>query len=165
MEKFEQGFHLRYSDRIAKPEFIRYIPSIVSMSNTMDEGLVISHQFNLKYDPKYTQACTEEYILSTFYQTEYSYVIALQDNVVIGMATILNGLYHESCNINKFIIEKEYRGMGYGSKFLKQLMLELKRDRKYKFVGLNVIINNIPAMKLYKKLGFSPIEEYRIAKL
>ncbi|WBW95565.1 GNAT family N-acetyltransferase [Oceanirhabdus sp. W0125-5] len=46
----------------------------------------------------------------------------------------------------------DYRKRGYGEKVVKALTNSLKN--KIKFIGLNVKVDNLPAIKCYKKLGF-----------
>jgi len=52
----------------------------------------------------------------------------------------------------------DYRKRGYGLKVVKALSSSL--NNKIKFIGLNVKVNNFPAINCYKKLGFKEYGEF-----
>jgi ribosomal protein S18 acetylase RimI-like enzyme len=54
-------------------------------------------------------------------------------------------------------VDSECRGRGYGKKLIRKL-LRFGRDNGAERAYLQVVIDNVPALKLYKKLGF--VEEY-----
>lgn len=54
-------------------------------------------------------------------------------------------------------ISKEYRGRGFGEKLLKIEIKESKKGFKPKNLWIEHVQNNIPARKLYQKLGFVEI--------
>ena len=61
--------------------------------------------------------------------------------------------------IHSFYINKEYRGLGIGKKFLIGIINILKRD-KLKYVELTIDPGNRAACSLYKRLGFT-VKEVR----
>lgn len=52
----------------------------------------------------------------------------------------------------------DYRHKGYGEKVVCSLVKDLKN--KIEFIGLNVKVNNSPAINCYKKLGFKEFGEF-----
>jgi GNAT superfamily N-acetyltransferase len=56
-------------------------------------------------------------------------------------------------------IDPEYLGRGYGKILFHNCMSTL-RDMGYEMVGLAVTCNNVPAMRLYEKMGFFFVEEF-----
>lgn len=64
---------------------------------------------------------------------------------------------------NRFYLESlyvlpEFQGKGIGTELLK--MVELKaKDLKYPDIWLGVMVQNIPSLEWYKKLGFQFVEE------
>lgn len=60
----------------------------------------------------------------------------------------------------------EYRGKGYGSSVTASLLMDLWKDVSH--IGLNVLSNNLPAIRIYEKLGFyyySTHEEIKANKI
>ena len=60
--------------------------------------------------------------------------------------------------IDDFIVSSKYRRKGNAEKFIKWCVKNLKID------NISVIIDNIPALNLYKKCGFKIQKEYMINK-
>lgn len=66
--------------------------------------------------------------------------------------------------LSDFEIEEEYRGQGYGFKSMKIILKKIqtllpKNDGIY----LSVFKDNHPAVKIYEKLGFKIIKEYKFS--
>lgn len=61
------------------------------------------------------------------------------------------------CNV--YVLE-EYRGMHLAEKMMNRA-IEICRERKFRTIHLHVSEENIPAVALYKKLGFSFVDAYR----
>lgn len=59
----------------------------------------------------------------------------------------------EEAEIINFYVAKKYQGMGFGTKLL-DFAVELCRMSEVKTLSLEVRPNNVPALKLYEKLGF-----------
>ncbi|KMT22625.1 GNAT family N-acetyltransferase [Clostridium cylindrosporum] len=62
---------------------------------------------------------------------------------------------YRHCEIGIAIYKKEKRGQGYGKDSLKTLLDFIFNDMNMNLVYLNVLENNIPAINLYKSLGFT----------
>ncbi|MEI7542653.1 MAG: GNAT family N-acetyltransferase [bacterium] len=95
------------------------------------------------------------------------YFIIRKNSDLIAMA----GVHFYSKEIGIAVIGNvatapEYRGMGYGSSVTASLLMDLWKDVSY--IGLNVLSDNIPAIKVYEKLGFyyySTHEEIKANKI
>ncbi|MFP4662210.1 MAG: GNAT family N-acetyltransferase [Halanaerobiales bacterium] len=57
------------------------------------------------------------------------------------------------------IVSEEYRGRGYGEELIKS-MLSFARNNSARTAYLQVVKSNIPAINLYKKLGFTELYKY-----
>lgn len=96
---------------------------------------------------------------------EVFYVIKSQDKI-IGYCTYhlkpelsFKGLRKKSV-IFSIAIDKEFRHKGFGRKLLEESMKEMKINN-VSAVFLYVNVNNIPAVKLYEKTGFSIVKEVK----
>ena len=66
-----------------------------------------------------------------------------------GAETVL-----DECNIGNVVIDKEFRGRGFATVLMSRLLDELKKSGISK-VFLEVEHDNVPALALYDKLGFT----------
>jgi ribosomal protein S18 acetylase RimI-like enzyme len=64
----------------------------------------------------------------------------------------------ESGHLQTLSLSKEYRGMGI-SKLVFRILLNEAEKTGYESVFLSVLIDNIPAIKLYESLGFDVIDK------
>lgn len=78
---------------------------------------------------------------------------AVVDGKTVGNADIYleNPAIPRLCRI---IIYKEFRGMGFGKKLVRELVKYCVRNLKLKIIELNVLEGNTVAYKCYKKAGF-----------
>lgn len=82
------------------------------------------------------------------------YIVAKIENEIVGFAGInYNYDYVEIMNI---VSKKTYRRKGIASALLEKLILNSKEFNVSK-IGLEVSEKNIPAIKLYEKLGFKQV--------
>lgn len=82
---------------------------------------------------------------------------ALWDQVPCGIANLYLQPYKKLAHQCLFaiIIDEKYRGKGVG-KVLMQELIHLAKERfKIEILHLEVYEHNLPAVKLYKKLGFT----------
>lgn len=77
-----------------------------------------------------------------------TFIIADENDFAIGYAIMTVSEYE--IYIAKFGISKEVRGCGYGEKLLRYIIDNVKAE----IYVLEVRSQNIPAINLYKKLGF-----------
>jgi ribosomal-protein-alanine N-acetyltransferase len=62
--------------------------------------------------------------------------------------------------ISSIAIGKKYRGKGLAEKLLKESIQEMKLN-KISSIFLYVNVNNVPALRLYEKIGFKKITELK----
>ncbi len=60
---------------------------------------------------------------------------------------------------NMFVDNEGHRGQGTGKKLLGALIDEMKARRDIKFIELNVVLTQEPAINLYKSFGFKQIRD------
>lgn len=82
------------------------------------------------------------------------YLVFIEDNKIIGYLYYSD--IYDRAEINQIEIENFHRNCGKGTKLLEEFIKIVKKD-----ITLEVKIDNIPAIKLYKKFGF---EEKAIRK-
>ena len=77
-------------------------------------------------------------------------VATLDDEVIcyIGAESVL-----DECNIGNIVTAREHRGHGYATNVM-SVLLNILRQNEIKKVFLEVENDNVPAIALYKKLGF-----------
>lgn len=80
---------------------------------------------------------------------------------IIGYAHILIAnldsgmILNNRCFINDLYVSSEYRNQGIGKKFL-DYILYVAKEKQCQYVNLNVVVNNIAAMRFWQKNGFIP---------
>jgi ribosomal protein S18 acetylase RimI-like enzyme len=85
------------------------------------------------------------------------YVLKKEDNkLVAGGLGVIEG---NKLDIYNIYVSHEARGNGHGEEVVKRIMLE-GRWRNVDFAYLQVAVDNIKALNLYKKLGFKEIYKY-----
>jgi len=152
----------KFKTKKGKEVSIRYL----YMNDTKD----LLELYNSLVDEKaYTIACKkftleEEKLfikdsLNKIEREEAIFLIAEVDGRAFGVASIKK---EDSPMINHrgefgIILKKEIRGEGVGQELIKAILKEAKRFLKIKIVTLNVFEENIPAINLYKKMGFVQI--------
>ncbi|MDQ0232625.1 GNAT family N-acetyltransferase [Metabacillus malikii] len=68
-------------------------------------------------------------------------------------------LESEYIGLFDIVTTEKYRNKGFGSKLV-QHILQWGKDNGAKYAYLQVMLNNLPALKLYSKLGFEEIYRY-----
>ncbi len=77
---------------------------------------------------------------------------------IIGAAYLLWRKNRRSGRIYNIVITPNFQGKGYGAKLLVQCELECQR-RKWRYISLEVRVDNKSAIKFYKKHGFEIIDK------
>ena len=77
------------------------------------------------------------------------YILLKEEEVI---AYIYYSHIYDRCEINQIEVLKEKRNLGYGTKILKYLTEKVEMP-----ITLEVNKKNIPAIKLYRKLGFKDV--------
>jgi RimJ/RimL family protein N-acetyltransferase len=117
-----------------------------------DAKILINKKFSLKDEKKFL-----EKILAGIKSKTRVSLVAECDDKIIGVTNIELGRGVQN-HIGKFgiTIMRGYRGVGLG-KYLMSEVIRLAKEElnpKPKIIQLEVYVNNIPAINLYKKLGF-----------
>lgn len=128
------------------------------------EGVVVYNQFADEWINSYTSFSgmnnkksleTMEMMLSNILGEKICVVIHSGDQAVgCGFGVIENNCI----GIFDVIVKKDFRGNGYGEKIMRSILSHASK-RKVETAYLQVVVGNIVAETLYKKLGFK--EEYR----
>ncbi|MGF7059502.1 GNAT family N-acetyltransferase [Brassicibacter mesophilus] len=71
----------------------------------------------------------------------------------------LGVLEREHMGLFDIVVDKEYRGRGYGEQMMRGL-IKIGKNNGAKIAYLQVMLNNSPALKLYSKIGFKEIYQY-----
>ena len=79
------------------------------------------------------------------------YIIAKENNEIVGFAGILIVL--DEATLNNIVVKKSHRCRGIGGELLETL-IDLCEELNLKSLTLEVNVENIPAINLYKKFGF-----------
>lgn len=95
-------------------------------------------------------------VLSKTIEGKEIFLVAEFDGKALGVATIEKEMTPIKSHRAEFgiILSKEIRGEGVGEELMKAILKETKRFLKVKMVTLNVFEENVPAVNLYKKMGF-----------
>ena len=84
-------------------------------------------------------------------------LFVLVDNQIIGLATCFVNFstfkVRPSINIHDLIIDKDFRGKGFGKSLLQHIE-SIAKERKYCKITLEVREDNFAAKALYTELGF-----------
>ncbi len=99
-------------------------------------------------------------VLSEIKKRKGVYLIAEYNNKIAGLANITLGIErHGHIGTLGISIAKQYRGIGLG-KYLTAEIIKLAKKNlkpKPKIIRLSVYQGNMPAMKLYEKMGFKRV--------
>ena len=97
----------------------------------------------------------EKEMIAEHSQGNNLYLVAEDGNQIIANLIFTGGKYRKDKHSGKFeiFIRNEFRGQGVGEKLVKKL-LSWAKTAKIKRIELEVWSNNLPAITLYKKLGF-----------
>jgi ribosomal-protein-alanine N-acetyltransferase len=121
----------------------------IRMMTTLDLDQVIAIELVCSVDPwprSIFLSCLDKY---------QPYVLTL-DRKVIGFAVLM---YADiECQLLNIAISPEYQHHGYGRYLLADL-IDSARAERAKELLLEVRVSNLPAQALYKKFGFSIIDE------
>ena len=94
--------------------------------------------------------------------TDADSLIALERGVVVGTLRLIPSPARSM--IYGFVVDRERRGQGLGSRML-AAVLERLRAEGVADVGLEVDPENTPAVRLYERFGFETVTTYRYMRL
>lgn len=139
---------LSKSDLKKVEQFRDFINSFVDE----DAQITMNEKISLKGEEKWLKDKLE-YIK----KKKAVFLVAEHNGAIIGTTGIDSRIWRQS-HIGEFgiTIKKGYRGIGLGTRLMKEIIKLAKRELKPKpkILRLTVFPTNKPAMNLYKKLGF-----------
>lgn len=81
------------------------------------------------------------------------------DEQMIGVALVKNLDEEPACyDLQQFMIDQRFQNKGYGTEALRQILSQLRKEGRYARVEVCVNKEDMPALKMYRKLGFSDTE-------
>ena len=121
---------------------------VSQMSN--DDLLNLKDSLLNEFDDFWTYNILEQ----EFNNENTTYIVAKDDNLVVGFAGIL--VIMDEANIMNIVTKKDKRKLGIGSLLLEKL-IEISKLKKLASITLEVNEKNIPAINLYKKYNFQQV--------
>lgn len=75
---------------------------------------------------------------------------------IVGAALVRDQNEEPCCyDLQQFMIDQRFQGQGYGAEALRQILSILEEERRFDCVEVCVKNTDIPALRLYGKLGFA----------
>jgi putative acetyltransferase len=97
--------------------------------------------------------------LQSHYPGDDGAFLVLTDNDKVVGTGAIRRLDNTTCELKRMWFLKEYRGQGWG-KQMAQMLLNRAAQMGYTTVRLDTAPELEQAIRLYRKLGFQPIERY-----
>jgi putative acetyltransferase len=97
--------------------------------------------------------------ISVQYREPSGIFLVLTDSARVVGTGAIRRLDAETCELKRMWFLPEYRGKGYGTKITERLF-DFARNAGYKRVKLDTVPALESANKMYRRLGFQPIERY-----
>ena len=91
------------------------------------------------------------YVFNDINKEYGNFKMIIVSNIIIGIVGVID--YEDGKMIDEIFIEEDFRNMGIGSDIIEKIVNETEK------VYLWVYMDNVRAVKLYKKIGFVIIEE------
>jgi putative acetyltransferase len=109
---------------------------------------------------RYDSMSDVEHVRSHYFDNSGVFLVLVDNEQVVGTGAIRK-LDDEICELKRMWFLKEYRGQGWGWK-MAQMLFDFARQVGYRKVRLDLANEERQpqALKLYKRLGFYPIERY-----
>ncbi len=105
-------------------------------------GNMINNNFSKVYD------------IDNYFDKKYNVIyLDIEDNEVVGM--IMAIVLYETCEILNIVVKEKYRNKKIATNLMDTLISEFADT--IEFLTLEVSINNMPAINLYKKFGLEII--------
>ena len=121
------------------------------------EKMTLEHlkQIEENIEEEFDKFWNKEVLKSELDNPASSYIVALDENKnVVGYAGIWQPL--EEAHITTIVTKKDKRQKKIGTKMIEKL-IDMAKDRKLSDITLEVNINNLPAINLYKKYQFKEV--------
>lgn len=105
-------------------------------------GNMINNNFSRVYD------------IDNYFDKKYNVIyLDIEDNEVVGM--IMAIVLYETCEILNIVVNEKYRNKKIATNLMDTLISEFADT--IEFLTLEVSVNNMPAINLYKKFGLEII--------
>ena len=117
---------------------------------TQEDLLYLEKNLITEFDDFWNYSILKQEFLSE----NTTYIVAKQDNNIIGFAGILTII--DEANIMNIVTKKDKRNLKVGSLLLENL-IKISKQKNLKSITLEVNEHNIPAIKLYEKFNFNKI--------
>ncbi len=121
------------------------------------EKMTLEHlkQIEENIEEEFDKFWNKEVLKSELDNPASSYIVALDENKnVVGYAGIWQPL--EEAHITNIVTKKDKRQNKIGTKMIEKL-IDMAKERKLSDITLEVNINNLPAINLYKKYQFKEV--------
>lgn len=121
------------------------------------EKMTIEHlkQIEENIEEEFDKFWNKEVLQSELGNPASSYIVALDENKnVVGYAGIWQPL--EEAHITNIVTKKDKRQNKIGTKMIEKL-ISMAQKRKLNNITLEVNVNNMPAINLYKKYQFKQV--------
>jgi ribosomal protein S18 acetylase RimI-like enzyme len=142
---------LEKNDLEKAEKFREFINSLVRE----DAKLSMNREINLKGEREFLND-----VIKTVENRTRVYLVAECENQVVGTASIQQEKWRMN-HVGKFgiTIKDGYRGAGLGKYMMRETIRLAKKELKPrpKIIQLEVYVNNLPAISLYKKIGFKKV--------
>lgn len=117
---------------------------------TFDDLESIKDELNEKFDEFWTYGILKSEIANI----NSKYIVAKFQNEIVGFAGF--SLVIDESNLMNIVTKKEKRNLGIASCLLENL-ISIAKEKKANSITLEVNINNLPAIHLYKKFNFKEV--------
>jgi ribosomal protein S18 acetylase RimI-like enzyme len=119
-------------------------------------GQIIEYKLNNIFEyakniDEYEKNKINNYVINDINEEFESFKMILVDEIIVGTVGIVS--HDKGVMIDEIFIEEEYRCNGIGTSIINDII----NDNS--FIDLWVYIDNVKAIKLYKRLGFEVLEE------
>lgn len=125
-------------------------------NNSVDEKVYTTaiSKVTIKEERNFIKNCLNE-----IEEGEAIYLVAEFEKKVLGIASIVKKNLKLESHKGDYgiLIAKELQGEGVGEEISKLIISEAKKFLKLKIIILRVFEENLPAINLYKKLGFEMV--------
>ena len=121
------------------------------------ERMTLEHlkQIEENIEEEFDKFWNKEVLKSELDNPASSYIVALDENKnVVGYAGIWQPL--EEAHITNIVTKKDKRQNKIGTKMIEKL-IDMAKERKLNDITLEVNVNNLPAINLYKKYQFKEV--------
>lgn len=121
------------------------------------EKMTINHLEQIKdiLEEQFDNFWTESVLKKELENPASTYIVAIDEqNNVVGYAGIWQPI--DEAHITNIVTKKDKRKNKIGTRMLEEL-IKISKNRKLKNITLEVNVNNIPAINLYKKYKFEEV--------